>query len=50
MFNVRILKGGCRRREAAKFGVVGLKNICVCFDKWNLFLLVESKLITIVIL
>ena len=25
MLNVRIIKGGCRGREAAKFGLVGLK-------------------------
>lgn len=25
MLNVRIVKGGCRGREAVKFGVVGLK-------------------------
>ena len=25
MLNVRIIKGGCRGREAAKFGLVGFK-------------------------
>ena len=38
MLNVRIIKGGCRGREAAKFGLVGFKDNVFLHEEISIYL------------
>ena len=38
MLNVRIIKGGCRGREAAKFGLVGFKANVFLHEEISIYL------------